>query len=70
MQNADRTGAKPLTFGAGVHYCLGANLAKMEIKVMFEEMLTRIPNMTQAGEIERLHSTLINGVKHLPVRNG
>jgi hypothetical protein len=33
-------------------------------------MLTRIPNITQAGEIERLHSNLINGVKHLPVRNG
>jgi cholest-4-en-3-one 26-monooxygenase len=65
-----RTPNEHIAFGGrGPHYCLGASLAKMEIKVMFEEMLTRIPNMTQAGEIERLHSTLINGVKHLPVRN-
>lgn len=65
-----RTPNEHIAFGGrGPHYCLGASLAKMEIKVMFEEMLTRIPTMTQAGEIERLHSTLINGVKHLPVRN-
>ena len=60
-----------ITFGGGgPHFCLGANLARMEIKVMFEEILTRIPDMTQAGDIVRLHSNLINGVKHLPVRNG
>jgi cholest-4-en-3-one 26-monooxygenase len=66
-----RTPNEHIAFGGrGPHYCLGASLAKMEIRVMFEEMLTRIPNITQAGEIERLHSNLINGVKHLPVRNG
>jgi cholest-4-en-3-one 26-monooxygenase len=65
-----RTPNEHIAFGGrGPHYCLGASLAKMEIKVMFEEMLTRIPNMTQAGDIVRLHSNLINGVKHLPVRN-
>ena len=66
-----RTPNEHIAFGGrGPHYCLGASLAKMEIKVMFEEILTRIPNMTQAGDIVRLHSNLINGVKHLPVRNG
>jgi cholest-4-en-3-one 26-monooxygenase len=53
--------------GRGPHYCLGAALAKMEIKVMFEEMLTRVPEMQLAGEPERLASNLINGIKHLPV---
>jgi cholest-4-en-3-one 26-monooxygenase len=53
--------------GRGPHYCLGASLAKMEIKVMFEEMLTRLPDMALAGEPSRLSSNLINGIKHLPV---
>ena len=54
--------------GRGPHYCLGASLAKMEIRVMFEEILGRLPNMQLAGEPERLQSILINGIKHLPVR--
>ncbi len=56
--------------GRGPHYCLGVALAKMEIKVMFEEMLTRVPEMRLAGEPERLSSNLINGIKHLPVTLG
>jgi len=54
--------------GRGPHYCLGASLAKMEIEVMFREILTRLPDMEQAGEVERLRSTLISGIKHMPVR--
>ncbi|MEP6625355.1 MAG: cytochrome P450, partial [Acidimicrobiia bacterium] len=54
--------------GRGPHYCLGTALAKMEIKVMFSEMLTRIPDMRLVGEPERLRSNLINGIKHMPVR--
>ncbi|CAB4951725.1 unannotated protein [freshwater metagenome] len=66
-----RTPNEHIAFGGrGPHYCLGASLAKMEIRVMFEEILTRIPNITRSGEIVRLQSNLINGVKHLPVRNG
>jgi cholest-4-en-3-one 26-monooxygenase len=53
--------------GRGPHYCLGASLAKMEIKTMFEEMLTKAPGMRLAGEPERLASNLINGIKHMPV---
>jgi cholest-4-en-3-one 26-monooxygenase len=67
--DATRSPNEHIAFGGrGPHYCLGVALAKMEIKVMFEEMLTRVPNMTLAGEPERLLSTLINGIKHLPVR--
>ena len=54
--------------GRGPHYCLGVALAKMEIKVMFSEMLTNAPEMRLVGEPERLASNLINGIKHMPVR--
>jgi len=53
--------------GGGPHFCLGANLARMEIRVMFEHLLDRVPDIRQAGDIQRLKSAFINGVKHLPV---
>ncbi len=54
--------------GRGPHYCLGASLAQLEINVMFEELFERLPNLEQAGAAEMLASSLINGIKHLPVR--
>ena len=58
-----------VAFGAGgPHYCLGANLARMEIRIMFEELLRRLPDVEQAGEPARLRSNFISGIKHLPVR--
>jgi cholest-4-en-3-one 26-monooxygenase len=64
-----RTPNEHIAFGGrGPHYCLGVALARMEIKVMFEEMLTRIPDMRLAGEHSQLESTLINGIKRLPVQ--
>lgn len=53
--------------GGGPHFCLGANLARMEIRVMFEHVLDRLPDIHAGGDIERLQSRFINGVKHLPV---
>ncbi len=53
--------------GGGPHFCLGHNLARMEIKVMFEHLLDRMPDIHQDGDVERLRSAFINGVKHLPV---
>ncbi len=53
--------------GGGAHFCLGANLARMEIRVMFEHLLDRMPDIRQAGDVQRLQSQFINGVKHLPV---
>jgi len=53
--------------GGGPHFCLGANLARMEIRVMFEHLLDRLPDIHQAGDVQRLQSRFINGVKHLPV---
>ncbi len=57
-----------LAFGAGgPHFCLGANLARMEIRVMFEHLLDRIPDIALDGEVQRLQSAFISGVKHIPV---
>jgi methyl-branched lipid omega-hydroxylase len=52
--------------GPGPHFCLGANLARQEIKVMFRELLTRVPDIRATGEPDRLRSNFINGIKHLP----
>jgi cholest-4-en-3-one 26-monooxygenase len=57
-----------VAFGAGgPHYCLGANLARLEIRIMFEELPKRLPDIEQAGEPARLRSNFISGIKHLPV---
>jgi cholest-4-en-3-one 26-monooxygenase len=53
--------------GGGPHFCLGANLARMEIKVMFDRILDRLPDIHLDGEVSRLKSNFINGVKHIPV---
>jgi cholest-4-en-3-one 26-monooxygenase len=53
--------------GGGPHFCLGANLARMEIRVIFEEVLRRLPDMELSGPVERLRSNFINGIKHMPV---
>lgn len=57
-----------LAFGIGPHFCLGANLARLEIRIMFEELLRRLPDIELAGPVERLRSNFINGIKRMPVR--
>jgi cytochrome P450 len=52
----------------GPHLCLGAWLARLEIRVTFEELLPRLANIEVVGPAERLRSNFISGVKHLPVR--
>jgi len=52
--------------GAGPHFCLGAHLARREITVMLRELLNRVPQIRAAGEPDRLMSSFINGIKHLP----
>ncbi|MBO2453940.1 cytochrome P450 [Actinomadura barringtoniae] len=52
--------------GPGPHFCLGANLARREITVMFRELFTRVPSLRTDGPPDRLYSNFINGIKHLP----
>ncbi|HEV8573585.1 MAG TPA: cytochrome P450 [Dehalococcoidia bacterium] len=58
-----------VTFGpGGSHFCLGASLARLEIRVMFEEMLRRLPDIELTGPVRRLRSNFIAGIKQMPVR--
>ncbi|MFF0307841.1 cytochrome P450 [Streptosporangium sp. NPDC004379] len=53
--------------GGGAHFCLGNHLAKLELRVLFEVLAERLPNLAQAGPARRLRSNFINGIKDLPV---
>lgn len=53
--------------GGGPHFCLGANLARAEMKIMLSEVLRVLPDMELAGPVQRLRSNFINGIKHMPV---
>jgi cytochrome P450 len=65
--NVTRSANDHVAFGAGgPHFCLGANLARREIRVMFDELLTRLPDLTVTGEPDRLRSAFINGIKRMP----
>lgn len=64
----ERTPNEHLAFGIGEHFCLGAGFARMELKVMFDELFRRFPDIDLDGPPERLRSTFIGGIKHLPVK--
>ena len=51
----------------GHHYCLGAHLARLEARVLFEELLLRGPELSIAGEPTHLRSTMVQALTHLPV---
>ncbi|HUJ08010.1 MAG TPA: cytochrome P450 [Streptosporangiaceae bacterium] len=56
--------------GTGAHYCIGVNLAKLEIDLIFNAIADAMPNIRQAGDAERLRSGWLNGIKRLPVSYG
>jgi cytochrome P450 len=59
---------KHLTFGYGVHYCLGANLARLEAKVVLEETLARFPEWTvDESAVELVHTSTVRGPSHVPI---
>ena len=57
-----------LGFGAGIHFCLGAALARMEIASFFTELLPRLRSIELAGEPKLIATTLLGGLKRLPIR--
>lgn len=54
--------------GGGTHFCLGANLARVEATAIIPEVLARMPDLELVGPVERVSSTLMNGIKSMPVR--
>jgi cytochrome P450 len=60
--------AQSLGFGFGRHYCLGAHLAKLEIRALFTQLLARVERIELAGEPRLVHATLVSGPKNLPIR--
>ncbi|WP_373078138.1 cytochrome P450 [Zhongshania sp.] len=65
--NIDRSPNKHIAFGFGAHLCLGQHLAKMEIRVLLEEILPRLKSVKLAGEPRMVESFFANGLKNLPI---
>jgi len=63
-----RTPNDHLAFGIGEHFCLGTRLARLEISIIFEEILRRLPDIKLNGSARRLRSNFINGIKSMPMR--
>jgi len=63
----DRRPNPHVGFGIGEHFCLGANLARLELHVIFEQLVARLVDVELAGPIERMRSSFLGGVKHMPI---
>ena len=56
-----------LAFGIGQHFCIGSQVARMQVRIMYEELLARFPDMHSTGEYRYLRSNHLNGLKSMPV---
>ncbi|HEX4198556.1 MAG TPA: cytochrome P450 [Caulobacteraceae bacterium] len=65
---ADRSPNRQLAFGYGAHLCLGQHLAKMEMRILYEELLPRLKSVALAGAPRMSHAVFVNGLKSLPIR--
>ena len=63
-----RRGEMPLSFGWGIHHCLGAPLARLEAQIVFTRLAERFARIEPAGPIPRFSTTFLRGVPSLPVR--
>jgi cholest-4-en-3-one 26-monooxygenase len=64
----DRTPNPQQSFGIGEHFCLGANLARLSLRLLFTELFGSIENIELEAPPRRLHSNLINGIKEMRIR--
>ncbi|WP_315832554.1 cytochrome P450 [Bradyrhizobium prioriisuperbiae] len=65
---SDREPNRHVAFGSGAHMCLGLHMARLEMRILFEELLKRIAHVELAGEPKRSNSTFVSGPKTLPLR--
>ena len=63
----DRTPNRQLAFGFGAHLCLGQHLARMEMRILFEELLPRLKSVRLNGEPRCVESYFVSGLKRLPI---
>jgi cytochrome P450 len=66
--NPDRPSNQQIAFGFGGHVCLGQHLARMEMRILMEELLPRLKSIELAGEPARVEASFVGGLKRLPVR--
>ncbi len=64
----DRHPNRHLAFGIGEHFCLGANLARRQLRTIYAQLVPRLEHIELAGPLERLRSSFVGGIKHMPVR--
>lgn len=64
----DRTPNKHVSFGYGAHICIGQHLARMEMRILWEELLPRLKSMELNGEPKRMISSFVCGPKHVPIK--
>jgi cytochrome P450 len=65
--DVERKHNRHLAFGIGEHFCAGAHVARLELEMAFKYLLPRIESVELDGRVERLRSSLVGGVKHLPI---
>jgi cytochrome P450 len=63
----DRRPNPHLAFGHGEHFCMGAHLARIEIDILFQQLLARFDSFEVSGRVERLSSIINGSIKHLPI---
>jgi cytochrome P450 len=66
--NPDRTPNHQVAFGYGGHVCLGQHLARMEMRILMEELLPRLKSIELCGDPARVESVFVGGLKRLPIR--
>jgi cytochrome P450 len=64
----DRKHNKHVAFGYGAHLCLGQYLAKLEMRILFEELIPRLDEIELAGDAELIKASFVSGLKHLPIK--
>jgi cytochrome P450 len=64
----DRDPNPHMGFGVGEHFCLGANLARMDLRVFFRQFAERLESIELTGPVDLLHASFVGGPKHIPIR--